>query len=342
MKNELISVIVPVFNVEKYLERCVNSILNQTYTNLEIILVDDKSTDSSGDICDRLSEKNPQIIVIHKEINEGLGYARNTGLMAVSGSYVLFVDSDDYIDKNLCEKAIERLNETQADICMFGSSRDIDGQVKKSDTSYLPDEYSGESIVGDFLLNTIAQAENESGAPRIGMSAWRILYKSSLFKYDDLKFYSERDFLNEDLFFRIDLAKKISKVAVIKDDLYYYCLNGASLTMSYRVDRFEASKRMYEKLLEETAVFANQAMEKRCQRAFMNNLLVCIRQEVKYKNNTDHQANKRLKAYCEDELVEHILNEYPIGKLPAQARLLYISVKNRWIMLIKLLVKLKG
>ncbi len=339
--EKLISVVVPVYNVERYLERCINSIAGQTYKNLEIILVDDKSTDSSGRICDEMCKKDTRITVIHKECNEGLGYARNTGIRAVTGDYVLFVDSDDYIDSTLCTKALSRIIESDSDICMFGSSRDTNGEITKSDTSYLPDEYSGDGIINDFLLNTIAQAENESGAPRIGMSAWRILYRADLFKDDGLIFYSERDYLNEDLFFRINLCGKIRKAAVIREDLYYYCYNGSSLTMSYRGDRFESSKRMYKKLIEETAFCDSKEVRNRCRRAFLNNLLVCIRQEVN-QNKESSSADKRLREYCSDSLVREILSKYPIKHLPIQPRLLYFAVKMGWINVIKMLVSLKG
>lgn len=102
MKDDLISVIVPVYNVEKYLHKCINSILNQTYKNLEIILIDDGSTDNSGKICDEYALKDNRIKVIHKE-NGGLSSARNAGLDICSGDYIGFVDSDDYIAEDMYE-----------------------------------------------------------------------------------------------------------------------------------------------------------------------------------------------------------------------------------------------
>ena len=90
--QKLVSIIVPVYNVEKYLDRCVRSLLDQTYPNIEIILVDDKAKDSSGEMCDRWASEKSNIRVVHKQINEGLGFARNTGLENASGDYILFVD----------------------------------------------------------------------------------------------------------------------------------------------------------------------------------------------------------------------------------------------------------
>lgn len=110
MKNFKISVIVPIYNVENYLKRCVDSIINQTYKNLEIILVDDGSPDHSSEICDNYAKIDDRVIVIHKN-NGGLSEARNYGLRAATGDYIMYVDSDDYIEINSCEKLIENITD---------------------------------------------------------------------------------------------------------------------------------------------------------------------------------------------------------------------------------------
>lgn len=110
-----ISVIVPVYNVEDYLEECINSILGQTYKNLEIILVDDGSTDNSSKICDIYEKKDKRIKVIHKE-NGGLSSARNEGLKYRTGEYISFVDSDDFIDKTMYEKLYSAIKKYDADV----------------------------------------------------------------------------------------------------------------------------------------------------------------------------------------------------------------------------------
>ena len=339
--QKLVSIIVPVYNVEKYLDRCVRSLLDQTYPNIEIILVDDKAKDSSGEMCDRWASEKSNIRVVHKQINEGLGFARNTGLENASGDYILFVDSDDYIDHTLCERAIRAIESTGSDICYFGHKKDINGKIVESDLSSLKDFYEGAGIVNDFLLNTIAQSEKESGAPRIGMSAWRVLYRADVIRNNGLKFCSEREYLNEDMFFRIQVVKNIKKVAVIHENLYFYCYNGNSLTTSYRMDRFDASKRMYEKLVQEVAGFGSDALNIRCMRAFMNNLLVCIRQEVTYRSREDVNADKQLRIYCTDATVQKVLRNYPLSKLPLQPRVLYTAVKMKLVPVIKILVGLK-
>ncbi len=117
--NELISVIVPVYNTAQYLCECIDSILSQTYTCLELILVDDGSTDGSADICDKYAEKDTRVRVIHKP-NEGVSTARNAGLAACSGDLISFVDADDWLDLQMYEKLVKCLNENDADAAMCG------------------------------------------------------------------------------------------------------------------------------------------------------------------------------------------------------------------------------
>ena len=119
---ELVSVIVPVYNVEKYVERCVNSLLTQTYKNLEIILIDDSSTDQSGCLCDSLAIKDQRIKVVHQK-NQGLSGARNAGLNHMKGKFVTFVDSDDYVLENYVESLINILNENNGDISAVSEER---------------------------------------------------------------------------------------------------------------------------------------------------------------------------------------------------------------------------
>lgn len=112
---QFISIIVPIYNVEKYLPQCLDSIINQTYKNLEIILIDDGSTDNSGKICDKYKLLDNRIIVIHKS-NGGLSDARNTGINIATGDYISFVDADDFIDKNMYTILFQKINTTNADI----------------------------------------------------------------------------------------------------------------------------------------------------------------------------------------------------------------------------------
>lgn len=116
---EKVTIVVPVYNTEKYLDECIKSIVNQTYENIEVILIDDGSKDNSPKICDKWAQKDSRIQVIHK-MNEGAGIARNTGISNASGEYICFFDSDDYIEPYTIEKSLNALLENNADIVLFG------------------------------------------------------------------------------------------------------------------------------------------------------------------------------------------------------------------------------
>ena len=146
--NPLISFIIPVYNVEKYLAECIESVLCQSYANIEIILVDDGSTDKSADICDKYSEKYDRIHVIHKK-NGGASSARNEGLCIAQGSYVAFVDSDDFISPVMAEKLIAAINETDSDLAMCSFAY-TDESGKTTDTFFdntCPGEYKTEELL---------------------------------------------------------------------------------------------------------------------------------------------------------------------------------------------------
>lgn len=128
MEEKLISIIVPVYNVEKYLKECIDSVISQTYKNLEIILVDDGSTDKSGEICDEYSKKDSRIKVIHKE-NGGLSDARNVALDIAKGEYIGFVDSDDYVEKDMFETLYKLAEEHNTEISSISFYKTLENEI---------------------------------------------------------------------------------------------------------------------------------------------------------------------------------------------------------------------
>ena len=179
--DKKISIIVPVFNVEKYLNRCVESLVNQTYKNIEIILVDDYSTDSSPLLCDELAKTDERIKVVHKEKNEGLGFARNTGIENSSGDYILFIDSDDYFDLKTCETTKAKLEKSDSDICCFCCADVYKDKTTKNTAIENELVFENGEIITSFLPRCIAS--NESGSEsEIGISANMVLYKASVFR----------------------------------------------------------------------------------------------------------------------------------------------------------------
>ena len=212
--GEKISVIVPVYNVEQYLERCVDSIINQTYTNLEIILVNDGSTDNSGKLCDELAKKDERIRVIHKE-NGGLSDARNRGIDEAESDLVGFIDSDDYIDSDMYEVLLKNLNNTDADLSMCALydvyNNTPEAQVANKETWELSSEQAIKMVMEAKILSVTAVNK---------------LYRKSLFS--DLKF--EVGKIAEDAFIMIKLLDKCEKIVATNEKKYYYVHRENSIT----------------------------------------------------------------------------------------------------------------
>ncbi len=205
-EKALISVIIPVYKVEKYLEKCIQSVINQTYENLQIILVDDGSPDNCGKICDEYAKKDHRIEVIHKS-NGGLSDARNKGLEIAKGEYIGFVDSDDYIEADMYEVLYNLLKQYNADvsICNFYTVSQGKISIKNADNGI--NEYNRIEILKEILLDKNIQSY-----------AWNKLYKKELF--DEIKYPIGKKY--EDIGTTFFLLEKCNKVVVTGKSEYYY------------------------------------------------------------------------------------------------------------------------
>lgn len=237
MNNVLISIVVPVYNVENYLVECVESLVNQTYTNIEIILVNDGSTDDSGTICSELAKKDSRIRVFNKE-NGGLSDARNFGIDKALGEYLTFVDSDDIISPFFIEsmyKAI-KIKNTKLAICKikrFKKSIEINGKHNANIEFF--SEFSEE-----VLKKILYQIDQDL----YSIAACAKLYSKTIF--DHLRFPIGK--INEDMLIIVDVMKLCKEISIVEEYMYYYRLNLTSITMqsfsSRRMDAIYASKKI--------------------------------------------------------------------------------------------------
>ncbi|MBR5637649.1 MAG: glycosyltransferase [Pseudobutyrivibrio sp.] len=213
----LISIIVPIFNVEQYLDKCVESILEQTYKKIELILVDDGSTDGSAEKCEAWAQKDERIKVIHKE-NSGSADSRNMGLDIAQGEYIGFVDSDDWIVPDMYERLANSLKDNSADmsVCMFKMTSDENEVIENSE--YPTSTYSGKEFA-DIIVS--------EKKPRISYAIWKCLYKKD--KIGDLRFYTGVHY-NEDAVFLIENLWRCDKVIFIDAPLYYYRVHLSSIS----------------------------------------------------------------------------------------------------------------
>ena len=229
----LISVIVPIYNVERYLEKCINSILNQTYQNLEVILVDDGSPDNCGEICDIYSDKDLRIKVIHKK-NGGLSDARNTGIDAAEGEYLAFVDSDDTIMPEMMEKLYQRIDIDGSDMAVCGCKR-VDQKGVILSEVYLPD-----NLLSGF--DALKQSYDNNGV--LYTMACNKLIKRELFQ--NIRFPIGK--YNEDEFTLYRVIDQCRQISIVSETLYIYYQRSDSIMGSYsfrHLDGIEASYERY-------------------------------------------------------------------------------------------------
>lgn len=241
MTYPLVSIIVPVYRVEAYLSRCIGSLLNQTFTNLEIILVDDGSPDRCPQMCDQFAQNHKCIRVIHKE-NGGLASARLAGFLEAQGEYILFVDSDDYIHPQMVEKLINAIQRAQAELalCSYYVVNEAGTTAKR--LPYNTECISGrDAVVQDYVCPLFGTGRDGINIPGF---LWIRLMKRSLIQASF--FGSERKFFLEDHYFDLLYADGVNTISVVNEPLYYYCFNEASLSNRYRKNKWEMYWNLYD------------------------------------------------------------------------------------------------
>lgn len=328
--------IVPVFNVEKYLNECVDSLLLQTYSELEIILVDDGSPDNCGALCDEYSRKDKRIKVIHKE-NAGLGFARNSGLEIANGKYVVFIDSDDTADADLIACLMKPVLEEGVDTCIGGFRKMSESGDLEFIEKYDPAIYEGEDIYSGLFARMLGSAADKHDAIR--MSACNVLYSMEIIQKNNLRFHSERTWISEDLIWNADYYRYSQKAAVIEAASYNYRTTPGSLTQKYKKDRFDMVCAFYREMC--GRIGDNKAMRTRLQRQFFVNVRSCLRQEKPAVSGNDYKRyRENVKRIVNDATVKSVLSEYPIRKIQFRQRVFLLILKYQITDLIVLFLDL--
>lgn len=209
--NDIVSIIIPIYNSEKNIKKCLESIINQTYTNLEIILIDDGSTDNSIEICQEYKDDR---IKIYKEKNSGPSTARNLGLKQCNGKYIVFVDSDDYIEKNMIEIMLQKIKSDDYDICICGYYL-VSNSLKKKINITINNKKNFKEIVFDYKNNVYGYL-------------WNKMFKKSSIE----KKFREDISICEDELFLLDNSNYIKSFTFVKEPLYNYISNESSLINS--------------------------------------------------------------------------------------------------------------
>lgn len=276
VENKLISVIVAIYNIEKYLQKCVNSIINQSYREIEIILIDDGSTDSSGEICDGFEKMDNRVRVHHKK-NGGLVSARKAGLDIAKGEYVIFVDADDYLDEILCQKMYEAIIEDDLDFVHANYYENEDKKSKsiREEKTCIFDgkekvEFISKSVFdGPFVKNKEYNV--------IEPSIW-----SKIFRRDFIKkcYYMVPDSQSygEDLVCLCSTILECKGMKVINDAFYHYCVRKGSMSHSFGIDNIVRNANLFRTLKE---LFKNYGCLNRLNDSLNKYFINCVFQNLK-------------------------------------------------------------
>lgn len=351
MPHPKVSIIVPVYNAEKYLERCVSSLRNQTLKDIEIILVNDSSTDSSPQLCDEIAAEDSRVRVIHK-VNEGAGRARNAGLKIASGEYIGFADSDDYVESDMFEVLYEKAAAYNSDLIMSGVLF-VDGNMFSKDGECIRKSYFNEvtsfdtaESLKELRMGIVGSTPKDVDDSKYGMSIWKNLFRREIIEKNGIAFQSEREMLSEDALFMVDYIACIERATGIPDAFYYYCRNENSISKSYKRDRLEKSFRFvsevenrFNKDIDPTEyrIYIDRFWQAMCRVICCQEIMYAADQRIRYPD-----LRKRLRAVCANDLTVRALNSYPIRTLPLKQRAFAYCMKYRFYMLLKLLVLLRN
>lgn len=342
IEKPLISVVVPVYNVENYMRQCIDSLLNQTLSNIEIILVDDGATDTSPKICDEYARRYSCIKVIHK-LNGGLGSARNAGMKEARGKYIGFVDSDDYVSVKMYETLLDLAETNKADCayCEFtrfwNDTVDVTKQPKKTIKVY-----SGKEILASYLLDRIGCSPSEKEDCSYGASVWLGLFRNDVIQRSKVEFVSEREFIAEDMIFDIDFIPFCKRIVHTNEALYFYRFNPDSLTTRYVPDRFERNVVLCNEMNSRLDKTYNSDVYKiRLDRYFLKITRIALIEEIAHlSENGWRTARANISRIANNQELNQILKTYPLSFLPKAQKIFFYALKQKMYLLVAILIKI--
>ena len=320
MKKYKVSIIMPVYNVEKYIDKCLDSLVNQTLKEIEIIVVNDGSPDNSQDIIDKYVKKYPQKVKSYIKENGGQGSARNFGLKVASGEYIGYVDSDDYVELDMYEKLYNKAKKEKLDIVICGSYNVCESGKKEVELN--------RKIFGDKKKNAFFGR----------MAVWNKIYKRELLLDSGLTFRSKLWY--EDLDFTIQILAKAKKVGYVNKPFYNYLIREGSTMNNSNVDR------NLELLLAFDEVIKNKELEKynsiieflAIDHIYISAVVRIINADVD--KNKKREVINKLISYMDENFSNYRKNEY-LYTLPRNRKIVYNLVRLRQYSLIRLIFKIK-
>lgn len=302
-KQPLVCVVVPIYKTEKYISKCVDSILSQTYTNLEVVLVDDGSPDRCGAICDEYAARDSRVKVIHKE-NEGVSVARNAGIDAAKGEYVAFVDSDDYVMPSYIERLCNAVVNDCSDMAVCNMIRE-EG-LKREAMLKLDDCV----VRGSRIYRYMKRVNRALLFPLLYGPIWRRIFKMDIIKEHNIRFTRALN-VGEDEVMLCEYLQYARTVSVISDALYVYVDSDTSVSAA-NIGRFDPrnNEALMRRFCEEAQRSTNAPHKKWCRELYVYHCYKAIR------NDKDSPLGENMETYC--SILRH--NLLPLMSISRGAR----------------------
>lgn len=334
--SPLLSVIVPVYNVENYLTKCLDSILAQDFSDYEIILVDDGSTDSSGMICDQYAAANPSLQCIHKP-NGGLPSARKSGYEACRGQYVTFVDSDDWIAPDMYSKMCQAIHDTQADIILCNHTSVMPGGEEICSVPFLPGFYDKDRLEKEIYPFMIYSGIYFKYG--ISPNLWNKIFRRELLQKH--LFHVPNDVIvGEDALAAYSCILEASSVFLLDDALYYYRSNADSLSRrAVPVKRLQENQKMFHTLQNVIDVATYPCMQKQLHYYFVYQSLLAYVLIFKNMTPADPAFRSLFTAECNSPLIHDAFTHISIRKIAGMHNRLYaFCIRHRLFALFRFLL----
>lgn len=326
-----ISIIIPVYNSEKYLRECLDSVLIQTYKNIEIIIVNDGSKDESLKICREYKIKDNRIRIIDKK-NEGASIARNIGIESAVGEYILFVDADDWIEPNMCEILVSNIKDSYSDIVFCNHIMEYNYKKRRVSFDLNKRIIDKKDIGYEVILSLIEENDYNLKHERASFrSPWGKLFKLDIINNNKIRFNKDLT-IGEDFIFDLEYIKYCKSVFIEDSYLYHYRINDESVSSKYKSDSWEIYKKLLITLQEYLKLsFKEEEYINRLNKLKLKYFMMCIENE-KNKKNKKSIIEKRnyIKSICEDEIMNQTLKKYSKGMIGKKNRIKLFLLRNKF------------
>ena len=331
-----VTVIIPVYNTKAYLTQCVSSVMEQTYPDLEILLIDDGSTDGSGPLCDSLAKQDERVRVIHKQ-NGGLASARNCGLAECSGDYIMFLDSDDWLDSSAIGELVHHAECHDADVVRFNYVREFAGkQIPKRNTFLEERVYRGEecTMLRRQILGLTGTELRHPESTRFLASCWLNVYRRDLLKENEIKFHSLGEIgAFEDGLFNFSVFFYVKKFVFLDRPYYHYRkTNAGSLTANYKYNYMDRQLRLFEIL---RSTIENEGSWSFYREAFHSHILYST-MEISLnamRNNASLAARyHEIKKVLKHPVFMEAYRDFCLNNMPLKWKVYYFCIKHSMVL----------